>query len=126
MSTVAEHEGYQARLKELLESQTEVTGAVISTEDGHALAGYSRRELSGERIAAMSSSLVGLGGTMAHTVGQGENEFVIVQNNDGYVATLRIDNRHLLTVAAKAGINLGMLLTLSRNTAKDLAAIVGK
>lgn len=125
MSTATENEACQARTEQIVNSQTEVQGAVVATEDGHALAAYSRKALAGERIAAMSSSLVGLGGTMAETVGQGDNEFVIIQNGEGYVATLRIDHRHLLTVAAGGGINLGMLLTLSRNAAKELAGILG-
>ena len=125
MSTVANNESCQARVEQLVGSQTEVNGAVVATEDGHVLAAQSRRGLPGERIAAMSSSLVGLGGTMAETVAQGTNEFVIVQNSEGYVATLRIDARHLLTVAANGGINLGMLLSLSRNAAEELATVLG-
>ncbi|NIT79073.1 MAG: hypothetical protein GWO44_19820 [Thermoplasmata archaeon] len=97
---------------------------MVATEDGHVLATRSRREMGSERIAAMSSSLVGLGATMAETVGQDSNEFVIVQNTEGYVATLRLGSHHLLTVAAKTGINLGMLLSLARHAAEDLASLV--
>lgn len=121
MSTAEQTETSQERLKDLLGSQNEVVGAVVASEDGHVLAESTRKELPGDRIAAMSSSLVGLGGTMAETVTQGGNQFVIVQNDEGYVATLRIDSRHLLTVVAKAGINLGMLLSLSRTAAENLA-----
>lgn len=122
MSTGAGSEDAQARVERLVSEQTDVMGAVVASEDGHAIAAYSRRDLPGERIAAMGSSLVGLGSTMAETVGQGSNEFVIIQNKEGYVATLRIDSRHLLTVAANSGVNLGMLLSLSRSAAEELAS----
>lgn len=124
MSTSETREQCEGRLASLLEDQREVTGTVVATEDGHVLAARARTEMGEDRVGAMSSSLVGLGATMAQTVGQGDNEFVIVQNREGYVATLRIDSRHLLTVAAKGGINLGMLLTLARNAAEDLAGLL--
>jgi len=114
----------EARLRAMMDDQKDITGAVIASEDGHVLAAHSRNEMGSERVAAMSSSLVGLGATMAGTTGQSDNEYVIVQNTGGYVATLRLGTSHLLTVAAKTGINLGMLLSLARHAAEDLAGHV--
>lgn len=99
-------------------------GAILSTIDGNELTAATQRELPTSRIAAMSSSLVALGETMAREARQQACKFVIVENSDGYAVTMRITPRLVLTSFAGKQANLGMLLSSSRATADVIASSV--
>lgn len=97
-------------------------GVLFATADGDAVSARVRQDMERDRLAAMSSSLVALGETIAKSAGQQECEYAIVQNSDGYVVSLRIGKHLLLTAFARKETNLGMLLSRCRNTAEHVSA----
>ena len=112
---------FKEKLAGLLDRCEGAYGAILSTIDGHELTAVNQRDLPTSRIAAMSSSLVALGETMAREAKQNACKFVIVENSDGYAVTLRITPKLVLTTFAGKQTNLGMLLSSSRATADAIA-----
>ena len=127
---MAETKPDQKKISEFLSSQYEALfdtvpglyGALFSTADGDPVSARLQEGMDRERLAAMSSSLVALGETMAKTAGQKESEYAIVQNSDGYVVSLRIGKHLLLSAFARKDTNIGMLLSSCRTTAENVSA----
>ena len=127
---VADTEASGRKISELLEEQYEALfaavpglyGVLFATADGNPVSARLKGEMERDRLAAMSSSLVALGETLAKAADQQASEYVIVQNGDGYVVSLRIGNRLLLSAFAGRETNLGMLLSSCRNSAENISA----
>lgn len=99
-------------------------GAMISTVDGHELVYLLERDLPAHKISTMNSSLLALGETIARESFQRLCQFVILENSDGRVVSLRINELLMLTCISTAETNLGMLLSLGRNTASALKQVL--
>lgn len=97
-------------------------GVLFATADGNPVSARLRDGMERDRLSAMSSSLVALGETLAKAADQQESEYAIVQNRDGYVVSLRIGKRLLLSAFARKDTNIGMLLSSCRNTAENVSA----
>lgn len=101
----------------LFDSVPGLYGLMFATADGESQWARLRQGMEAERLAAMSSSLVALSETIAKAAEQHQSEFAIVQNSDGYVVSLRVGPRFLLSAFARRDTNLGMLLSSCRNAA---------
>ena len=97
-------------------------GVLFATADGDPVSARVQEGMERDRLAAMSSSLVALGETMAKAAEQQQSEYAIVQNSDGYVVSLRIGKHLLLSAFARRDTNLGMLLSSCRSTAEHVSA----
>lgn len=118
----AEFAGCQARLERLVSPQTDIKGALVTKEDGRIIVTHARGDMPAERLATMGVSLVGLGSALADAVAHGGNEFVFVQNRDGYVASRAIGDGYRLTVVADRWINPALLLSVSQSAAEELGS----
>jgi hypothetical protein len=107
---------------EVFSSCNSVYAAFVSTTDGHPLAQHSKVILNESTLAAMTSSCIALGDRIAAEVHQQGCELSIIQNTEGYLAIKRVDKRWVLTVLADKKVNLGLLLTSTKNAAKLLEA----
>lgn len=114
----------ERKLKEFLQSCPEAYGAIISTVDGHEIAYSLTRDIPPHKIATMNSSLLALGETIARESQQRVCQFVILENSDGRVVSLHINNLLMLTCISTNGINLGLLLSMGRSTASALKIIL--
>ena len=127
---MADTETSNQKLSEFLEEQYETLfnavpglyGVLFATADGNSVSARLKNDMERDRLAAMSSSLVALGETLAKAAAQQASEYVIVQNSDGYVVSLRIGNRLLLSAFARKETNLGMLLSSCRSSAETISA----
>jgi predicted regulator of Ras-like GTPase activity (Roadblock/LC7/MglB family) len=127
---MADAQATDRRSLEILEAQYEslfdripgLYGVLFSTADGDPVSSRFQADMQRERLAAMSSSLVALGETMAKEAQQRACDYVIVQSTDGYVVSLRIGKRLLLTAFASKDTNLGMLLSSCQGTAENMSA----
>lgn len=123
-------ENTDQRISRFLEDQYEALfdavpglyGVLFATADGNPVSARLKEGMERDRLSAMSSSMVALGETLAKAAEQQESEYVIVQNHDGYVVSLRIGKRLLLSAFARKDTNLGMLLSSCRNTAENVSA----
>ncbi|MEY1660818.1 roadblock/LC7 domain-containing protein [Isoalcanivorax beigongshangi] len=101
-----------------------VYGMLLCTSDGQAQATYIERQEQGGRLSAMSSSLLALAETIARETRQQQCRYVILDNTDGFVVSLRVDSRLTLTCLGNQRINLGMLLSTSKMTAERLQQLI--
>jgi len=112
------------QLKEFMQLCPGVYGALISTVDGHELLYTLKRDLPAHKISTMNSSLLALGESIARESQQRLCQFVILENSDGRVVSLRVNDLLMLTCISSKEINLGMLLSVGRNTASKLQEIL--
>jgi predicted regulator of Ras-like GTPase activity (Roadblock/LC7/MglB family) len=97
-------------------------GVLFATADGNPVSARLKEGMERDRLSAMSSSLVALGETLAKAAEQQDSEYAIVQSGDGYIVSLRIGKRLLLSAFARKDTNIGMLLSSCRNTAEKVSA----
>lgn len=114
----------EAKLAEFMSTCIGAYGALISTVDGHEIAYSLKRDLPTHKISTMNSSLLALGESIARESLQQLCQFVILENSDGRVVSLRINDILMLTCISSKSTNLGMLLSAGRNTADSLAKIL--
>ena len=114
----------EAKLAEFMRACAGAYGALISTVDGHEIAYSLKRDIPPHKISTMNSSLLALGESIARESLQQLCQFVILENSDGRVVSLRINNILMLTCISTKGTNLGMLLSAGRSTADSLAKIL--
>lgn len=113
-------EKLKTHLREFVSECDEAYAALLSTTDGHAVAMMTHQPLSESRIAAITSSAIGLGEALAREAGQAECQFVISQNSDGFVVIKRVGKIFAFSAMAGRKINLGMLLASINRTHEDL------
>ena len=94
----------------------------MSTVDGHDVTCKFKYDMPASKLAAMMSSMLALGETVAQEARQNECRFVIVESSDGYLLTLRLGERLILTTIAGKNTNLGMLHSVSRSAVEGIAA----
>ncbi|MBK7540438.1 MAG: hypothetical protein IPP10_08900 [Candidatus Competibacteraceae bacterium] len=116
----------ERQLKEFMQLCPGAYGALISTVDGHEVAYTLKRDLPPHKISTMNSSLLALGESIARESQQQLCQFVIVENSNGRVVSLRINDLLMLTCISSKEINLGMLLSVGRNTASTLQQILSE
>ena len=114
----------EAKLAEFMSACIGAYGALISTVDGHEIAYSLKRDLPTHKISTMNSSLLALGESIARESLQQLCQFVILENSDGRVVSLRVNDILMLTCISSKSTNLGMLLSAGRNTADSLAKIL--
>lgn len=109
---------------ELLESHSSFLMLILASVDGHALSVQGRETASAARIAAITSSLLGLSAALAKEVVQGEPQFMIADNSEGYVVALKINKFFTLTGLASRQGSLGMLLSSLKRSAEGLVSVL--
>jgi predicted regulator of Ras-like GTPase activity (Roadblock/LC7/MglB family) len=108
------------QLRELISSNEGIYAALIISIDGHPLVKQAQDDIHESKLAAMMSSLLALGESIARESGQKLCQYVIVDNSDGFLVDLRVGERMLLTVLARKDTNLGMLLSACKNSAETI------
>lgn len=106
---------------QMMNTSAAIYGLLISTVDGHDVARNFKKDLPAAKMSAMMGSMLALGETVATEAKQKQCRYVIVENSDGYILTLKIKDKLVLSVIATTDANLGMLHTLSRNAVEKLA-----
>ena len=98
-------------------------GMVISTVDGNEVMHTVEREIPTDRLAVMNSSMLALAETLAQESSQHLCRFVILENSDGRIVSLRVNDTLLLTCISNRGSNLGIVLRTGQSAAAELAEI---
>lgn len=104
----------------LLNTSRSIYGVLLSSTDGHALAKKATNEFAESKLAAMTSSCLALGEKIAMEAKQNHCDFVIIQNDDGYLVLKRVGKRLVITALADRSINLGMLLSATRSVSESM------
>ncbi len=112
-----------ATLCEMLDDCGDMLGAMVSANDGRALAERLQSGLDKHRFAAMSSALLALSDNVIRETNGGSIKNVLIQSDDGNVFILHAGNGLLLTVFSQPDANLGMSLAHASKGAADIAAL---
>ncbi len=113
----------EEELQELLDNCHGTVGALIASDDGFVVHHVLKSGLPKEKIAAITSSLLGLAESAAYEGRQGNCKNVIVENELGMMLYLRINRQRVLTVLADTSVSLGMLLSSARRAQARLAEL---
>ncbi|MCF2528344.1 roadblock/LC7 domain-containing protein [Yinghuangia soli] len=101
----------------------QVTGAVAASADGFVIA----QDAAGpeaEGIAALTAASLAVAVRLAAATGRGEFRELLVQGEDGYVATYAAGPTAVLTVLAEPRTNVGRLHLESRISGARIAELV--
>lgn len=108
------------QLKTTLSSNDSIYAVLLSSIDGNAIAMQSRKDFEGSKLAAMTSSCLALGERIAIESQQNGCNFVIIQNENGFVALKRVGRKLVLTTMADESISMGMLLSATKSSAEAI------
>lgn len=117
-SDAAYLEFVQNNLTEMVESNTDIVGAVLTSSDGHAMAQHLPANFDPKRFAAMSSALQALSTTLVREAGKGGLRNVLLEGEEGNVYLLSVGAKQVLTVFTASKPNLGLTLAVARRFAQ--------
>lgn len=112
------------KLMELMRSCSGVYGVLIHTVDGHDLQSVITRDIPAAKISTMTSSFLALGETIARESLQKFCQYAMLENSNGRVVSLRINDILMLTCVSSKDSNPGMLLSLGKSTADAISKIL--
>ncbi len=112
-------------LRECLERCNGMYAVMLTTVDGNPVVDELTRDLPCSKLSTMTSSLLALSETIARESQQRLCRFVILENSDGRVVCLRVNQLLMLTCISSKDSNLGMVLNAGQTTAQELAKLVG-
>lgn len=101
-----------------------VTGALLASLDGRALAAK-LTEHGHRQTAAIVASSLGLGERLAELTGTGGLEEIVVRSGSGYVVIYSVQDRGALIVLTRPSVNLALLHLKARDVVEPLARAVG-
>lgn len=111
-------------LRELNGKSDEMEASAVISRDGLSLAAVLGDGVDPNRLGAMCAALLGLADTTARELERGELKQVLLHGGKGVLLLVHIGKTHVLALAAKPNINLGMVLLEAKKTAERLATIV--
>lgn len=112
----------QRQFNQLIASNGCVELVAAATVDGHLVAQAARSGRDCKRLAAMASSLVALGDTLADEQAMGSCRNLIVENEGGIVVFMHITKSLLLIARTDNRSSLSALLAAARGCVSDVIA----
>lgn len=114
----------RASLQKYIDDCRGMYGMIISTVDGNEVTHVVERDIPTDRLSVMNSSMLALAEALASESSQRLCRFVILENSDGRIVSLRVNDVLLLTCVSNKDSNLGIVLNVGQNAAIDLAEIL--
>ncbi len=111
-------------LRQLNGKSAEMEASAVISRDGLSLAAVLGDGVDPDRLGAMCAALLGLADTTAKELDRGQLKQVLLHGTKGVLLLVHIGNTHVLALAARSNINLGMVLLEARKTAQKLATII--
>jgi predicted regulator of Ras-like GTPase activity (Roadblock/LC7/MglB family) len=111
-------------LRELNGKSNDMEASAVITRDGLSIASVMGEGVDPDRLGAMCAALLGLADTTAKELERGELKQVLLHGSKGVLLLVHIGTTHVLALAAKPNINLGMVLLEARKTAQKLTNII--
>lgn len=109
-------------LENLLERNTDIKSAVISTSDGIIVLGVNMNDKS-NRLGAMAAASLGLGKQVITTVCDGSLNEIMITGNKGQVFIYSISNKAVLVLTTKEVPNVAMVNWEAHKTINQLSFI---
>lgn len=108
-------------LRNLNSKSEEMEASAVISRDGLSVASVLGEGVDPDRLGAMCAALLGLADRTAQELSRGELKLVLLHGSEGVLLLVHVGTTHVLALAAKPTINLGMVLLEAKKTAKMLA-----
>lgn len=112
------------RLRDMQVSSPDIEASAVVSVDGLPIATSLPREVEEDRVSAMSAAMLSLGERIASELGRGDLSEVQIKGEKGYVILQSLGTEAVLTVLAREGAKLGLILLDMRRAAEDLSKLV--
>lgn len=112
------------RLRDLQVNATDVAASALVSVDGLIMASALPQTVEEDRVSAMSAAMLSLGERIASELRRGTLDQVYIRGNQGYVLLMAVGEEAVLTVLAREGAKLGLILLDMRRAVKDLTALL--
>ncbi len=112
------------RLRDMQVSSPDIEASAVVSVDGLPIATALPREVEEDRVSAMSAAMLSLGERIASELGRGTLSEVQIKGEKGFVILQSLGTEAVLTVLAREGAKMGLVLLDMRRAAEVLAKLV--
>jgi len=112
------------RLRDMQVSSPDIEASAIVSVDGLQIATALPREVEEDRVSAMSAAMLSLGERIASELGRGVLSEVQIKGEKGFVILQSLGTEAVLTVLAREGAKMGLVLLDMRRAVDDLSKLV--
>lgn len=112
------------RLRDMQVSSPDIEASAVVSVDGLPIATALPREVEEDRVSAMSAAMLSLGERIASELGRGVLSEVQIKGEKGFVILQSLGTEAVLTVLAREGAKMGLVLLDMRRAVDDLTKLV--
>jgi predicted regulator of Ras-like GTPase activity (Roadblock/LC7/MglB family) len=112
------------RLRDMQVSSPDIEASAVVSVDGLPIATALPREVEEDRVSAMSAAMLSLGERIASELGRGVLSEVQIKGEGGFVILQSLGTEAVLTVLAREGAKMGLVLLDMRRAVDDLSKLV--
>ena len=112
------------RLRDMQVSSPDIEASAVVSVDGLPIATALPREVEEDRVSAMSAAMLSLGERIASELGRGNLSEVQIKGEKGFVILQSLGSEAVLTVLAREGAKMGLVLLDMRRAVDDLSKLV--
>jgi uncharacterized protein len=112
------------RLRDMQVSSPDIEASAVVSVDGLPIASALPREVEEDRVSAMSAAMLSLGERIASELGRGSLSEVQIKGEKGFVILQSLGTEAVLTVLAREGAKMGLVLLDMRRAVDDLSKLV--
>jgi predicted regulator of Ras-like GTPase activity (Roadblock/LC7/MglB family) len=112
------------RLRDMQVSSPDIEASAVVSVDGLPIATALPREVEEDRVSAMSAAMLSLGERIASELGRGVLSEVQIKGEQGFVILQSLGTEAVLTVLAREGAKMGLVLLDMRRAVDDLTKLV--
>ena len=112
------------RLRDMQVSSPDIEASAVVSVDGLPIATALPREVEEDRVSAMSAAMLSLGERIASELGRGSLSEVQIKGEKGFVILQSLGSEAVLTVLAREGAKMGLVLLDMRRAVDDLSKLV--
>jgi predicted regulator of Ras-like GTPase activity (Roadblock/LC7/MglB family) len=112
------------RLRDMQVSSPDIEASAVVSVDGLPIATALPREVEEDRVSAMSAAMLSLGERIASELGRGSLSEVQIKGEKGFVILQSLGTEAVLTVLAREGAKMGLVLLDMRRAVDDLSKLV--
>ena len=112
------------RLRDMQVSSPDIEASAVVSVDGLPIATALPREVEEDRVSAMSAAMLSLGERIASELGRGTLSEVQIKGEKGFVILQSLGTEAVLTVLAREGAKMGLVLLDMRRAVDDLTKLV--
>jgi uncharacterized protein len=111
-------------LKDFVKNTSSIQASAVMTRDGLLIASNLHDSVDGNRLSAISASLLSLADRATRDLHQGEMNQILIDNSDGFILMLKVGENAVLSVLSTRNAKLGRLLHDAKKSALMLANLI--